>query len=289
MEGSPHCRHGGVIVGHGKTLSDAGDNQQIRVAERSERPGKMLSTFVINLDRSKERWAKISESTRNTGLDLHRLPAVDGRDFAGDFPSGSLDQQAFRERHGRKVLAGEFGCYLSHLAALARIAGGDADLAIIAEDDVLFAPNLEERVRAIFAAGPQIELLKLVNHRTSAFLRHGRSSLGDEFGRCLHGPQGSAACYVVSRAGAAKLLAALETMWLPYDIAFERGWSTGVATFTTHRPLVRFQPEQAATTIATRIEYRNSKLPKLGQFKVLAFRAGDYVRRVAYAMRGKWF
>ncbi len=249
----------------------------------------MLSTCVINLDRSKERWAKISESTRNTGLDLQRLPAVDGRDFAGDFPNRNLDQRLFRQRHGRKVLAGELGCYLSHLAALARVAASDAEVTIIAEDDVLFTPDLERRVRAIFAAGPQIELLKLVNHRTSAFLRHGRSALGDEFGRCLHGPQGSAACYALTPAGAAKLLAALDTMWLPYDIAFERGWSTGVATYTTRQPLIRFQPDQAATTIATRIEYRNSKLPKIGQFKVLAFRAGDYVRRVVYAMRGKWF
>ena len=248
----------------------------------------MLPTFVINLDRSKDRWEKVRNSASSTGLELERLPAVDGRALLTGASCPGLDKQKFRDSHGRNVLPGEYGCYRSHLAALGLVVERGLELAIIAEDDILFEADIAERVYSIMAANSGIELLKLVNHRTNAFIAYGRSGLGDDFGRCMHGPQGSAACYAVTRMGARKLLDALQTMWLPYDTAFERGWATGVATYTVRVPLVRFQPHQAETTIATRKEYRMSKLPKLGQFSVLAFRAGDYMRRAAYAMRGRW-
>lgn len=249
----------------------------------------MLPTFVINLDRSTDRWETVRESASGTSLKLERVSAVDGRVLAADSSRPGLDEEEFRSSHGRMVLPGEYGCYRSHLVALGLVVERGDDLAIIAEDDVLFDADVERRVRSIVATDPGIELLKLVNHRTNAFLGYGRSQLGDAFGRCLHGPQGSAACYAVTHAGAQKLLAALQTMWLPYDTAFERGWSTGVATYTTRTPIVRFQPNQAETTIATRSEYRMSKLPKHGQYSVLVFRARDYLRRAAYAMLGKWF
>jgi len=248
----------------------------------------MLPAIVINLDRSPERWEAVRVSATDTGIEVVRLPAVDGKAMANGAQRPGLDERRFGHSHGRTVLPGEYGCYRSHLAALVRVIENGLDLAIIAEDDILFGDGVAERVRAIMAANSGIELLKLVNHRTSAFVGHGRSSMNDEFGRCIHGPQGSAACYAVTGTGARKLLAALQTMWLPYDIAFERGWSTGVATYTTLLPLVRFQSQPTRTTIATRDEYRKSKLPKLGQFGVLAFRAGDYLRRAAYALRGKW-
>ena len=248
----------------------------------------MLPALVINLDRSRERWESVSGSASGAGIELERLAAVDGRAMPAGAPRPGLDERKFSRSHGRKVLPGEYGCYRSHLAALGRVIERGYDVAIIAEDDILFDAGTEKRVRSIMTANSRIELLKLVNHRTSAFVGCGRSSLGDEFGRCMHGPQGSAACYAVTNQGARKLLAALQTMWLPYDTAFERGWSTGVATYTTLLPLVRFQSEPTRTTIATRNEYRKSKLPKLGQFSVLVFRAGDYLRRAAYALRGKW-
>jgi glycosyl transferase family 25 len=130
-----------------------------------------------------------------------------------------------------------------------------------------------------------IDLLKLVNHRTNGFVKYGSSVLGDEFGRCLHGPQGSAACYAVTQRGARKLLRSLQTMWLPYDIALERGWDTGANTFTTRFPIVSFERNQAKTTIATRQQYRDAKLPNIKRYGALVFRVIDYFSRLNYGMK----
>jgi glycosyl transferase family 25 len=247
---------------------------------------RVLPALVINLARSSDRWSRIAGTVENSGLALERVPAVDGAEIAAELRS-DLDLARFRRVHGRDVLNGEYGCYRSHLNALRTVVESGYPLAIIAEDDIGFTPGMSERVHSIFDAHPQIDLLKLLNHRTSGFVRHGASSLGDEFGRCLHGPQGSAACYAVTRQGAARLLHALGTMWLPYDVAFERGWATGAATYTTHGPLATFEGYHTQTTIATREQYRDAKLPRISQIGTLFFRGSDYVSRMAYAVKGR--
>lgn len=258
----------------------------LAVADAEPRTASALPVLIINLDRSKERWRTISASARGTELAVERVTAVDGRNVAAR-SRVDVDDKLFRNHHGRELLAGEYGCYRSHLNALGMIARRNYDLAIIAEDDVLLNEQLANRVRSIFKANPRIDVLKLVNHRTSAFIQSGKSEAGDAFGRCLHGPLGSAACYAVTARGARKLIAALRVMSLPYDIALERGWASGANIVTTREPLVRFQDQQPQTTIATRGQYRNSKLPKVEQLGVLSFRAADYARRVVYSLRGK--
>ncbi|MBL8581324.1 MAG: glycosyltransferase family 25 protein [Rhizobiaceae bacterium] len=243
----------------------------------------MLPIHVINLDRSADRWEAI-ERSRGFGLDIRRVAGIDGR-AVGSGDRVDVDIARFRRCHGREMLPGEYGCYRSHLRALEIVAASPEPLAIIAEDDVTLPADLPDRVAAVFSDAPEIGLLKLVNHRTTAFRATGRSSEGDEYGRCLHGPQGSAAAYALTRASAARLREALGTMWLPWDIALERGWATGVATFTTREPLVSFPNRHGPSLIADSARYARTKPSPLQRMPTLAFRAVDYLRRIQYGLR----
>lgn len=243
----------------------------------------MPPIYVINLDRSTDRWTAI-ESSRDFGLDIRRVSGVDGRDIPPADWIGT-DAEKFRRCHGREILPGEYGCYRSHLKALELVAAGPDPLAIITEDDVTLPADLADRVAALFAAAPEIALLKLVNHRTTGFRAIGKSKLGDEYGRCLHGPQGSAAAYAVTRAAAAGLVRALAIMWLPWDIALERGWDTGVATFTTRSPLITFPNRHGPSLIADSRRYARTKPSPLQRLPTLAFRTIDYLRRMNYGLR----
>ncbi|WP_204280180.1 hypothetical protein, partial [Raoultella ornithinolytica] len=75
------------------------------------------------------------------------------------------------------------------------------------------------RIEAIIAAVPDFDVIKLANHRMSLFLRAATTTQGDEIGRALHGPQGSAAAYLVTREGAQGLLSKLAVMTMPWDVA----------------------------------------------------------------------
>jgi glycosyl transferase, family 25 len=244
-----------------------------------------LPVFLINLDRSPERLASVTASLPDEGLRLVRVAGVDGKSVPpADW--SSADEARFRRCHGRRMLAGEYGCYQSHLKALDAVIAASVPLALIAEDDIELNDDLAERVAAIVYDLPQLDALKLVSHRTQGFVRHGASRLGDLYGRCLHGPQGSAACYAVTAGGAARLRRALATMWLPFDVALERGWATGAAIYSTRDNLVGFSDHRAASFINADADsrYAKTKPPAYKRLPTAAFRASDYARRIIYAL-----
>lgn len=241
--------------------------------------------YVINLDRSIPRWERISAQARDMGLDVVRVVAVDGATVSPE-DWIDTDPRQFSRMHGRYMLPGEYGCYRSHLQALQQIADGDDnEISLIVEDDIDLQPDLVSRAIAIHQALPKAGLVKLFNHRTRGFRPKAVSTLGDAVGRCLHGPQGSAACYFVTRVAARKLLTTLGVMKLPYDIAMERGWDSGVETYTVRDKLTGLGPLYRQTAIAHVAQYRKTKATRLRRVSTHLFRARDYLCRLAYAYR----
>ncbi len=243
-----------------------------------------LPIYAINLDRSVGRWQLIAESAAAEGLTLIRVPGVDGRAI----PEASrvdVSDAGFRRLAGRIMRPGEYGCYQSHLKALDLMIASGVPAAIVAEDDVVFPRGFLARVEAILADFPKAEVVKLFNHRNKGFRRHGITRAGDEIGRCLHGPQGSAACYLVTAAGARKLARTLRPMALPFDVALERGWQTGAATYTLHRDIVSLGPLDVETEIGSREDYRKTRLPGWKRLPTHLFRAADYLARLRYTFR----
>ena len=96
-----------------------------------------MKVYYINLDRSPERRAWFKQQTEDLGLELVRVPAVDGRQLS----VAELDSwRAFTE--GNEILsAAEIGCFLSHRKAWEMVLSGDEKWAFVAEDDIHFSGN----------------------------------------------------------------------------------------------------------------------------------------------------
>lgn len=249
-------------------------------------PASPIRIYVINLDRCLERWARMSSQAVQFGLDVVRVAAIDGNGVEEEQRVG-FHPRSFYFHNGRKILAGEYGCYRSHLLALeCFIASGEA-MAIVMEDDVDLNEGLIPRavaaVDAVSGSGSAGSVIKLANHRKVGFRALASTVNGDVIGRCLHGPQGSAACYIVTRQAALTLLQTMSTVLLPYDVALERGWSTGVATYSMKDNLVDFSPHRRDTTIGKRAHYRAVKRHFLLRMTTHWFRTHDQVRRWIYA------
>ncbi|TIX92352.1 glycosyltransferase family 25 protein [Rhizobium sp. P44RR-XXIV] len=247
---------------------------------------QQLRIYVINLDQSRDRWERLCGQAVEYDLDITRIPAVDGRAIAEE---DRLDfhPKSFIYHNGRKLLAGEYGCYRSHLLALEQFVASGDKMAIIMEDDIELNEKLIPRAIATMDSVDGARLVKLVNHRLVGFKQICETAENDVIGRCLHGPQGSAACYIVNRKAAKKLLVTLKPMLLPYDVALERGWSTGVETFATLENLADFSPHRADTTIGKRTDYRAVKRHSLLRMTAHWFRTCDQLRRWRYAIRIK--
>jgi len=250
----------------------------------ADEAAQQLRIYVINLDRSRERWERLCSQAMEYDLDITRIPAVDGRVIA-ERDRIDFHPKSFIYHNGRKLLPGEYGCYRSHLLALEQFVASGDKMAIIMEDDVELNERLIPRAIAAMESVQGARLVKLVNHRLVGFKAIRETTENDVVGRCMHGPQGSAACYIVNRKAAKKLLTTLKPMLLPYDVALERGWSTGVETFTTFENLVDFSPHRAATTIGKRIHYRAVKRHPLLRLTAHWFRTCDQMRRWRYAVK----
>lgn len=244
-----------------------------------------VPVYVLNLARSAQRWDDVKTSADQFGIELRRIEAVEGK-LLKDSELGNFDAAGFRHRHGKIAMPAEIGCYFSHIKALEAIIAAPESYAVIVEDDVRFTSDfLPFVLDATKLQG--WDIIKLINHRIAAYREFGAVNARYTIGRCLHGPLGSSAAYIVTKQGAKKLLAAIKPMSLPYDVALERGWSGDYALFTTKLPVVEFSDIAISTIAQGRDAYAKTRLPAYKRMSTLIFRATDYVKRIAYALRSK--
>lgn len=95
-----------------------------------------IKFYVVNLDRSKERLARISTRLRSLGLPFTRIAAVDGKELTDDKAS------SYPLRYFRPLTKGELGCSLSHYRCWQQIIRDKVDYGVILEDDAYISKNL---------------------------------------------------------------------------------------------------------------------------------------------------
>lgn len=244
-----------------------------------------VPVYVINLKRSQDRWEQIKNSAEKFAIDLHRVDAVEGKNLSGEDLS-DFDEAGFRRWHGKIAMPAEIGCYFSHIRALEVIVNSSAPYAVIVEDDVVFTPQFKPFVQEAMKLRGW-DVIKLVNHRVAVFRNFHKIDDQISIGRCVHGPSGSSAAYIVSAAGAAKLLKAIKPMRLPYDVALERGWAGDYEIFTANRPIVSLSGASISTIAQGRGVYAKVRLPAYKRLGTLLFRTTDYMRRIVYACAPK--
>ncbi|EJF90546.1 glycosyltransferase family 25 protein [Bartonella tamiae] len=240
-----------------------------------------IPVYIINLDRSQERYKAVSSYAKEAHLDYQRVPAIDGG-LVDVMNCPEIDEKRFRRRHGKILLPGEVGCYLSHLAALRIIAEGEQPFAIIVEDDVAFHENFKE-IAYKLAKIEGWDIIKFANHRHRLFRPYKKIMESITIGRFLHGPIGSSAAYMVTCEGAKKLLKKLTPMSLPYDVALERGWA-GFRFFSTNANIIDFRGATKSTIVSGRQSYQKTRLPKWKRLGTFGFRTSDYICRIIYSL-----
>lgn len=242
-----------------------------------------IPVYVINLERSRERWEALKKRADKLGLFLRRVEAVDGRNLTAD-QLNNFDEVSFRRFHGKTPLPGEVGCYFSHLKALQIIADSDDDCAVIIEDDVVFADDFSIVLEEL-ADIQGWDVIKLINNRVKFFQSKYVTIGGADVGRCMHGPLGCAGGYMVTREGAGALLANISTMQLPYDVALERGWAGNYRVYLVKDAIIELANELGSTILEGGASYKRVRFPAWKRLGALRFRVTDYIRRMIYALR----
>ncbi len=287
-EGLPSLRFPAISLrvereGPKRATNDADEMLELNTTTGTKRLQRLIGAYVINLDSSSKRWAEVSSQANLAGMQIDRVPGVDGRSISAAQRAG-FNEKEFLRRNGRQMLPGEYGCYRAHMRALEAFLSSNYETAIIMEDDVELCQDFTQRAAALLRAVPSAEVVKLLNHRSKWCRTVAVSDYGDAVGRCLHGPQGSAACYIVTRVGARKLLEGASNIVFPFDMTLERGWKTGVNIYTVKHNMVELSQRSTESQIASRAQYRAVKLRGTRKVRTHFLRLIEYVRRIRYAL-----
>jgi glycosyl transferase, family 25 len=238
--------------------------------------------LIINLDRSVDRLSRIADCMAAMDLDWTRVSAVDGKLLDDEQRRQALDEPAFQRKHGMTPWPGELGCYLSHVEAMRQFLAGDAEAALILEDDAQPGPGLPAVLDALLACPERWDMVKLsaVHSGTPVpVLRLTElHTLAVMMSRCT----GSSA-YMVNRRAAEAYVDGLLPMSLPYDHVFDQGWRFGLTVRLVSPPPCPHNRE-AASTIGPGLANASRKFHWTRRWPTYAYRLGNELRRFAYAL-----
>jgi glycosyl transferase family 25 len=210
----------------------------------------MTPVYLINLDRSTDRLARVTEDFRRAGLEFHRLRAVDGASMAGEEWSLRYDAERNRRDYLAPLSRGEIACILSHRAAWRHLLEAeDSEHAIILEDDIRLLTTADEvQSFAARVCASHLPVLCKLNSLRRKSRRRGTPAAHAAFLPAL-----TTSAQALNRSAARALLAFTETFHEPLDVALQRWWDHGVSMRQATPPLFAETREEGySSTIRTR-------------------------------------
>jgi glycosyl transferase family 25 len=103
--------------------------------------------WIINLERSKDRRAKMVQTMDKLGLDFEFVPGVDVSLLTQAEIGSVYRPSAAYDRMGRGLHPNEMACSWAHLRIYEKMIQGDLEELVILEDDIDLAPEFAEVLR----------------------------------------------------------------------------------------------------------------------------------------------
>ncbi len=183
-----------------------------------------LHIFVISLPGNRPRRDYIRQHLSALGLAFEIYDGIDGHHLSPSQRSAYSGVEA-RARLGRDLLPGEIGCALSHLGVFRTMVERRIDEALILEDDSVLSNDTIEVLRRRHALQKDRDVVLLHHQGSSGPTPAGaeisawsRAPVWDRFrsGRFVEHAWSTGA-YLITRAGAKKLLHVAHPIWGPID------------------------------------------------------------------------
>lgn len=201
----------------------------------------MVTIYVINLARARERWRHISSHCWDVGLEIVRFEGVDGRQESHPLFQRYDDSLSQRWK-GSSLSWGQLGCYASHYLVWEECVKLGKPV-IILEDDAVIDP---ERLRAFLSQvdriGPEFECIRLFRNHSKHYKIVPVRKIGSlDIVKYTKGPMRGTG-YYLTPAAAEKFLKASQRWFLPVDMTMDRFWENGVECFGVCPPIVSSDP-----------------------------------------------
>jgi glycosyl transferase family 25 len=179
------------------------------------------------------------DATRWTQLPLHEQASL---------YSENLNARGYHQ----PLVAGEKGCYASHLAAWRQLLCGTDDARVVLEDDVCLGQQLPAVLSAIRDLQMPWDMIKLIGRDHREKIRSRRPlCAGVTLVEYTRVPS-STAGYVISRRGAQKLLASRQPFGRPIDVDLRFWWENDLTVLGVIPSVISLAETSHASSIGTK-------------------------------------
>ena len=214
-------------------------------------PEARMRMYLINLTQDVARWRSVSSQFATVGLQARRLEAVQGAGLTSADTLGLYSATLNAAQYHKPLLAGEIGCYASHLSAWQQLLDSKEALMAVFEDDIEIDIDLPQVLEAVARLGESWDIVKLIGRSQEKtaeripFLR-GRDLVSYRRVPSLTG------AYVITARGAEKLLRRRRPFGRPVDVDMRYWWECDVRVLGVHPYPVRGAPSSRDSTIEDR-------------------------------------
>ena len=216
----------------------------------------MIKAFVISLPDATTRRAAMNAMLAGN-IEYEILDATAGKDLAGrerEFCKDLYCPRAFRD-----LSLNEIACSLSHKRAMERFLASGADYGLILEDDAFIAIENFARIASVARAKFDLDFMKISGSGDPLLFGKVYEKSDDVTIIAVPSISSGAHAYIVSRAGARKLINTILPVSEPYDLFLRNIYAHKCAIFETSPWLAKLSDDAANTTIGgDRISPRRS-------------------------------
>ena len=185
--------------------------------------------YVISLVRETARRENIKQRLTALGANYEFFNAVDGKALQPSQYTHRMQTRHHFLKEGFEMTSGEIGCFMSHHNLWQKIADGKNEYALVLEDDAVWDNDFADVINQVLTCKWHWEVV-LLSEYTSTTAGRVLCNLGDN--RQLirrHRRAFTAAAYLISRTGAAKLCDYCQTIRAPLDWMFPEFWKHNAA------------------------------------------------------------
>jgi len=194
------------------------------VAEQDNSPKAGVGVYVINLDRSKERYAYVKDNLHALGFPVERVSGIDGVKLSEQEISEKVDLNFYQSFMGHLPKLGMIGSYLSHVKSWQTFLKSNFEYAVIFEDDVSFdAGKLRVAIEDLKKSPELWDMvnLQLIHNGFPLTIK----TLGNSEQLVVYLTEVThAGGYILNRQAAERLVAKAFPMKMPHDHYWTRAW-----------------------------------------------------------------
>ncbi len=183
--------------------------------------------LFINLDRDTQRRERMQAQAVALNIPLQRFDAVLWSALPAAQQNELYSDALNQHQHHQALVAGEKGCYASHIGLWQWLLASEHSAVVVLEDDVQIGEGFAQVIEAIHALPPNWDMVKLIGREGI-----GKREKSDDGTPLVGGYRlvhyrrvpSLTAGYVVSREGARKLLASRRPFGRPIDVDLRHWW-----------------------------------------------------------------